>query len=74
MSEKKYHELLNHLIVNYRISTLEEIFGISEGMWRQHKSFVDTAGKSGTKMSLRRREEIVQKYKEFIEISKNKVR
>ena len=65
MTEKKYYELLDFLIKNYRIKTLEQIFGVSDAMWRQHKSYSDTAGKSGTRMSLNRKDEIAAKYKEF---------
>lgn len=72
MTEKKYYELLNHLIKNYRTKTLEDMFGISQAMWRQHKSFVDTKGLSGTRMSLNRKDEIAAKYKEFLKLAKSK--
>ena len=72
MTEKKYYELLDFLISKYRTKTLEEVFGISQAMWRQHKSFVDTKGLSGTRMSLNRKDEIAAKYKEFLKLAKSK--
>lgn len=59
--------LLNHLIATYQKPVLERVFGISAGTWRQHKSFVETNGKSGTVLSPKHYQRIKKQYIEFLE-------
>ena len=66
--------LLSHLVNTYQKHVLERVFGISAGMWRQHKTFVQTNGKSGTKLSHKHYENIKSKYIEFLEDRLKEVR
>lgn len=58
--------LLNHLLRTYKKSTLVSLFGISDATWRQHKAYVDTGGKSGTKLSSKHYSNIKRKYIEYL--------
>ena len=58
--------LLNHLLQTYKKDVLVGLFGISAGMWRQHKAFIDTKGRSGTKLSVRHYSNIKRKYIEYL--------
>jgi hypothetical protein len=66
--------LLNHLVNTYQKHVLERVFGISAGMWRQHKTFVQTDGKSGTILSPKHYENVKKKYEEFLEDKLREVR
>ncbi len=58
--------LLNHLLETYKKDILVSLFGISAAMWRQHKAFVDTKGRSGTKISSKHYANIKRKYVEYL--------
>lgn len=58
--------LLNHLLQTYKKDVLVGLFGISAGMWRQHKAFIDTNGESGTKISPNHYPMIKRKYIEYL--------
>ena len=58
--------LLNHLLKTYKKDVLVSLFGISSATWRQHKAFIDTKGRSGTKLSARHYSNIKRKYIEYL--------
>jgi tRNA splicing ligase len=60
------NNLLNHLLKTYSKPFLFELFGISAGVWRQHKHYTDTNGLSGTVLSNKHHKPIRDKYIEFL--------
>lgn len=63
----KTKALLNHLLETYTSKTLERVFDISSDLWRQHKTWNNSKGLKGSKLSPKHYENIKLKYIEFLE-------